>query len=116
MLSLEQFSELAAIISAMADVYLIGRDTFSAYLTRRMRASDYQTRGQILLDVFSTYTDDEVDAIEERIKRCRDRFIREGSGNARRKCICSVLSDVKAGNGGTIPVGDWKKIYDQLKC
>jgi hypothetical protein len=32
MLTLEQFAELSAIISAMADVYLVGRDTYSVFL------------------------------------------------------------------------------------
>jgi hypothetical protein len=116
MLSLTEFSELAAIISAMADVYSIGRETFSVYFERRRSARDFTQKGVVLQGVFSTYSDEEVDAIAKRIKNCRDRFIKEGSGESRVTCFCSVLTDVKDGNGGIIPDPDWKRIYEQLDC
>jgi hypothetical protein len=116
MLTLEQFASLAAIISAMADVYTVGRDQFSAFLANRQRAADYTAKGEILRNALSTYSDDEIDAIKERIEGCRDRFIAEGSGERRRACLCSVLSDVKDGNGDKIPFPDWARIYEQLGC
>jgi hypothetical protein len=111
---LEQFAELSAIVSAMADTYLVGRDTYAAFFARRRAAPDYVDRGRVLQGVYSTYSDGEVEAIRQRIERYRDRFIEEGSGEARRKCLCSVLRDVKAGNGGSIPIPEWDKIFDQL--
>jgi hypothetical protein len=116
MLPLEQFAELSAIVSAMADVYLVGRDTFATFFARRRAAPDYVDRGRVLQRIYSTYSDSEVEAIRQRIERCRDRFIEEGSGEARRKCLCSVLRDVKAGNGGIIPLPEWDRIYGQLHC
>jgi hypothetical protein len=112
----KQFAELAAIVSAMADVYRFGRDAFSVFLARRRAAPDYIDNGRVLQQIYSTYSDSEIEAIKERIERCRERFIAEGAGEARRRCLCSVLSDVKAGNGGTIPLPDWANIYSTLGC
>jgi predicted CopG family antitoxin len=114
MLSLEQFAALAAIISAMADMYNIGRDSFSDYLQRRNNAPDYLSRGEILRNIFGTYSDAEVEAIKDRIESCRNRFIAEGSGKNRIACLCSVLNDVKDGNGGIIPVPEWERTHKQL--
>ena len=116
MLSLDEFAALAAIISAMADVYTVGRETFSQYLARRQRSPDYRAKGQLLQGVFSTYSDAELEAIKKRIESCRDRFIREGSGGQRKICLCSVLTDVKDGNGGVIPDPDWSDTYKRLGC
>jgi hypothetical protein len=114
MLSLDQFAALAAIVSAMADMYNIGRDTFNDYLKRRKNAPDYLSRGEILRNIFGTYSDDEVEAIKNRIESCRNRFIAEGSGKNRVACLCSVLNDVKDGNGGTIPIPEWERTHQQL--
>jgi hypothetical protein len=114
MLTLEQFAELSAIVSAMADVYLVGRDTYAVFFARRRAAPDFVDKGRVLQRIYSTYSDSEIEAIRKRIENCRDRFIAEGSGEARRTCLCRVLSDVKAGNGGNIPVPDWANIYKQL--
>lgn len=116
MLTLDQFAALAAIISAMADVYTVGRDTFSDYLERRRSAPDYRQKGEALQKALSTYSDQEIDAIKDRIENCRERFIREGSGEQRKTCLCSVLNDVKDGNGGVMPVSEWDEIYNQLNC
>jgi hypothetical protein len=66
---------------------------------------------------FSSYSDDEVRALGGRVKGCRDRFIAQGSGADRAKCICSVLNEAKIGNGGTLPlIDDWENIYRTLNC
>ena len=66
---------------------------------------------------FSTFSDEEVDALANRMANCRTRFIKEGSGSQRVECMCSVLNDAKEGNGGTLPkVDDWQNIYAQLNC
>jgi hypothetical protein len=107
MLSLTQFAELAAIISAMADVYSVGRDTFADFLKIRREAPDFQAKGEQLKGALSTYSDAELDAISDRIEGCRDRFIAEGSGKQRKTCLCSVLSDVKEGSGSVHPILHW---------
>ena len=51
------------------------------------------------------------------LKGCRDRFIQQGGGTDRSRCICSVLREAQEGNGGTLPeIDDWENIYRQLRC
>ena len=67
--------------------------------------------------VFSTYSEEEVKALESRLQGCRDRFVAQGGGAERAGCICSVLSEAAAGNGGTLPeIDDWHSIFAQLRC
>lgn len=110
------WTAIAAMISAMADVITIGRETYETYL--RLRRDDPSTAktAEILAKAFSSYSAEEIAAIEERIKRCRGRFIEEGSGEARRTCFCSVLRDVRDGNGGTFPDPYWEATYANLGC
>ena len=66
---------------------------------------------------FQTFSDAEVKSLLDRIQGCRDRFISQGGGADRARCICSVLNEAKEGNGGELPlIDDWRKIYDQLSC
>lgn len=58
-----------------------------------------------------------LESILNRLKACRDRFITEGSGPARRQCLCSVFKDIIEGNGGRLPrIDDWERIYRELNC
>jgi len=67
--------------------------------------------------VFSTFSEEEVQALADRLRGCRDRFVEQGSGTDRARCICSVLNEVVAANGGTLPaIDDWQNIYFQLGC
>jgi restriction system protein len=106
----------AAVISAMVDIIQLGKESFQEYLSRRQKDPTLAAKEQALAKAFSTYSHPEVEAILERIESCRRRFIGEGSGAARRNCLCSVLGDVRDGNGGTIPDPEWERNYDQLKC
>jgi hypothetical protein len=64
---------------------------------------------------YSTFSEEEVEAMLKRLKGCRDRFIKQGGGEERVMCICSVLDEVKKGNGGVLPnIDDWKRIYASL--
>lgn len=110
------WNAIAAMISAMADVITIGRESYDFYL--RLRHADPSTAetAEILAKAFSSYSPDEIAAIENRITRCRDRFIQEGAGEARRKCFCSVLRDVRDGNGGTFPNPEWERTFTHLNC
>jgi hypothetical protein len=113
---LKEWADIAAIISAMTDVFTTGLETFQYFYEARRSAPDATRRGEILRNAFSTYSDDEIKSIERRLKACRDRFINEGDGPQRRRCFCSVLGDVKDGNGGSIPIPDWDSIYKTLGC
>jgi hypothetical protein len=115
-MALPDWASLAAIISAMIDVVQIGRETFRAYLKKRQNDPQLPARARALEAALSTYSTEEVAAIIDRIGSCRERFVAEGSGKQRRTCICSVLRDVKEGNGGTIPDPEWERAYEQLKC
>ena len=116
MISLENASQIAAIVSAMADVYSLGKATFSQFLIQREKAKDYVARGEALQKALSSYDNDEIEAINRRIRSCKDRFIREGSGQSRKTCLCSVLTDVKDGNGGEFPFPEWRIWYKQIGC
>jgi len=115
-LPLSDLASIAAIVSAMCDVIATGRDAFQSFYAERRTAPDAMARATVLLQAFSTYSDEEVEAIRNRLFGCRERFIAEGSGAQRSRCLCSILQDVKDGNGGTIPFGDWSNIYDKLGC
>jgi hypothetical protein len=66
---------------------------------------------------FSTYSDDEVEALLRRIEGCRQRFIDQGGGVDRARCIWSILEEASEGNGGELPlIDDWRNIYSQLYC
>ena len=64
---------------------------------------------------YSTYSDREVQEIVKKIEACRDRFITQGSGTDRARCLCSIFEEIKAGNGGSLPrIDDWERMYNQL--
>lgn len=107
---------IAATISAMVDVIRFGKESFQEYYARRERDPGLNRKVKVLEVAFSTYSAEEIEAIDERIQNCRRRFIEEGSGEARRICLCSVLRDVRDGNGGHIPDPEWEQAYDRLGC
>ena len=113
---LPDWANLAAIISAMVDVIQLGRDAFGEFFIQRQEDPQLQRKADALAAALSTYSDEETAAIIERIERCRRRFVEEGAGEARRRCICSVLRDVRDGNGGAIPDPEWDRAYRQLRC
>ncbi len=115
-INIAEWTALAATISAMCDMVLLGRPSFDDLFRQRIGSSDAQARGIALSQMFSTYSDDEIKAIGGRLQSCRQRFISEGHGENRKLCLCSVLTDVKDGNGGTIPFDDWQQTYKTLGC
>jgi hypothetical protein len=66
--------------------------------------------------VLSTYSDREVGELIKRIEGCRDRFIEQGAGKDRARCLCNILEQIKDGNGGDFPVLEWDRMYNQLHC
>lgn len=113
---LPDWANLAAIISAMIDVIQFGRDAFEEFLESRQEDPDLGRKADGLATALSTYSEEETEAIIARIERCRRRFVEEGAGEARRICICSVLRDVRDGNGGILPEPEWERAYKQLRC
>ncbi|MDE0035830.1 MAG: hypothetical protein OXU75_22215 [Deltaproteobacteria bacterium] len=111
----QEYVALAAIISAMVDVYRLGTETFQSYYYRWYESEENVDRARKLQSVLSTYSDAEIKAIKDRIENCRMKFIAEGDGDQRRRCLCSVLYDVKTGDGGNI-ADDWANMYEHLKC
>lgn len=106
----------AAMVSAMIDVIRLGRESFQEYFARRSSGPDRERKGAELEKALSTYSPAEVGAIVDRINACRDRFIEEGVGEKRKRCLCSVFRDVKDGNGGTLPDPEWQRAYELLGC
>jgi hypothetical protein len=91
-------------------------DLAATYRKHRQERDTIQEAARVSV-VFSTYTEGEVQALSTRLQGCRDRFIKQGSGADRANCICSVLNEAAAGNGGTLPlIDDWQNIYSTLRC
>ena len=116
MASFQVWLEVLSWIKALFDATTLGVDLQKAYQQHRAE-KDTIAEAERVSQVFSTFSEDEVKAILQRLQACRDRFITEGSGMARRTCLCSVFRDVINGNGGTLPhIDDWENIFRQLKC
>lgn len=108
---------ILALVKAIFDAVKSGTDLATAYESHRNEEDTIYESNRVSLAFASTYSDAEVDALLKRLEACRDRFIAEGSGPQRARCLCSVLQDIKDGNGGQIPViDDWANIYAQLNC
>jgi hypothetical protein len=116
MASFHTWLEVLSYIKALFEAITLGTDIQRQYEKHRSE-QDTIAEAQRVSQVFSTYSEPEVQSILERLKACRDRFISEGSGTGRKKCLCSVFKDVIDGNGGTLPhIDDWENIYNQLNC
>jgi len=111
----ELWLHVVASIGAIIEVVKYGAE-YTAAFARKMDEPATNAAAQKVSLVLSTYSDDEVEQLLRRIKRCRDHFIDEGSGIERVKCMCSVLRDIKDGNGGDFPLDEWEELFRQLKC
>ena len=116
MASFHVWLEVLSYIKALFEGITLGADVREQY--RKHRAEkDTIAEAQRVSQVFSTYSEEEVEAILARLKACMERFVKEGSGAARQRCLCNVFRDVIDGNGGTLPhIDDWENIYRQLNC
>jgi hypothetical protein len=114
-LALSQWANIASIIGAMMDVINTGRDTYDFFLKQRQKSKTTEKIAERLQISFSTYSEEEIGALEKRINNCRVLFIREGSGQQRKECLCSVLRNIKDGNNG-FPDAEWSVMYDHLGC
>jgi hypothetical protein len=101
-------------IKAIFDAATLSADIREVYQKHRGEQAT-QREAQRASETYSTFSEEEVEAISTRLKACRDRFIAEGSGAQRARCMCSVFDDLMEGNGGVLPpIDDWERIYRQL--
>src|SRR5579884_2604052 len=108
--------EALAGLKALYDVIQTGVE-YAAALRRHLAEPDTIAESQRVAEVFSTYSDEEVEQLVLKINGCRDRFMSQGSGSDRSRCFCSILNENKDGNGGELPhIDDWERMFDQLKC
>ena len=108
--------EAIAGIHALYDAITTGVDYAMAF-ERRRRDPQMLAEAERAQIQFSTYSDEEIKEISRRIEGCRKRFIEQGSGKDRSRCLCSVLNEIRDGNGGALPpIDNWPDMYDQLRC
>ncbi len=110
------WTALAAMISAMMDVIRTGSETYQAFFEARRSDDDAMKKGEALRLALNTYSDAEMISIQSRIETCRNTYIVEPVGEERQACLCQVLNDVKAGNGGTLPDYEWAAMHKKLGC
>jgi hypothetical protein len=84
---------------------------------RHLAEPDTISESQRVSGVFSTFSDAEIRELIRKIEGCRDRFILQGSGHDRARCLCSIFNEIQDGNGGSLPlIDDWQRMYQQLNC
>jgi hypothetical protein len=107
---------ISATISAMAEVIRTKENNFDIFFEQYLHSAEIGRLAASLSQSFSTYSDGELQEIAARLEKCRKAFQEQFSGEDRTKCLCSILRNVKDGNGGLIPVSDWWSMYELLKC
>ena len=108
--------EALAGLKALYDLVQGGID-YATSFQRHREESDTIAESRRVASVYSTYSDREVEELIRKIEGCRDRFVTQGSGADRARCLCSIFQEARDGNGGRLPeIDDWRRMYDQLKC
>jgi len=108
--------EALAGLKALYDLIQGGVD-YAANLARHRAEPDTIEEAGRVSRAYSTYSDEEVQALIEKIEGCRKRFIAQGSGADRARCLCSIFNEISDGNGGSLPrIDDWERMYRQLNC
>lgn len=108
--------EALAGLKALYDLVQEGVD-YATSLQRHRREPDTVAESHRVSATFSTYSDRELEELIRKIEGCRDRFISQGSGADRARCLCSIFKEIKDGNGGSLPkIDDWGRMYDKLNC
>jgi hypothetical protein len=116
MASFHVWLEVLSYVKALFEAITLGADVREQY-QRHRNERDTIAEAERVSQAFSTFSEDEVQAILDRLKACQDRFIKEGSGPARKRCLCNVFKDVIEGNGGRLPrIDDWENMHKQLNC
>lgn len=108
--------EALAGLKALFDLSQGAVDYAASYRRHRQEADTIAEAQRISVE-FSTYSDREIQELNRQIEDCRDRFIAQGSGKNRARCLCSIFNEIKAGNGGELPnIDDWQRMFAVLKC
>lgn len=108
--------EALAGLKALYDLLEFGVD-YAAALRKHRDESDTVAESSRAAAQFSTYSDSEIQQLIRKIAGCRDRFIMQGSGADRARCMCSIFQEISEGNGGQLPrIDDWQRMFDQLRC
>src|SRR6266852_4034942 len=116
MASPQAWLEVLSWTKALFEATKASIDLFATYQKYKSDPETIQESTRVSV-MFSTYSEEEVNALASRLDGCRNRFIAQGGGSDRAQCICSVLNEAKAGNGGDLPlIDDWANIYNQLHC
>jgi hypothetical protein len=116
MASPEIWLDVLAWTKALFDATKSSIDLYVSYAKYRQDAATISESRRVSA-AYSSYSEGELESLLRRLHGCRDRFIEQGGGKDRARCICSVLQEAKEGNGGTLPiVDDWQIIYSQLGC
>ncbi len=102
-------AQVATMVSAITSSIQLGISYNQA--SSRISKNTINRHAKILV---STYDDEELKSLHDRIKACKDRFVLEGDGEQRVKCICSVLNDAIVGNGGASPIPEWQNMHNKL--
>ena len=112
--TLEIIATLAATISATKDLIDFGGEYFDHF---KQRKSEIDKNGlpPAVVKFFNSYSDKEIESFKEAIDGCRERAMMQGGGESRRKCLCSVLHEIQAGNNG-FPLPEWEEMYTGLGC
>jgi hypothetical protein len=94
-----------------------GAVDYAASVRRHREEAATISEAKRVSEVYSTYSDREVEELLRKIEGCRDRFISQGSGHDRARCLCRILNEIREGNGGIMPhIDDWGRMYAVLKC
>jgi hypothetical protein len=108
--------EVLSWVKALFEAGALSADLTKLYLKYRNDPATVKEAQRVSV-AFSTFSDAEVESLLSRLKGCRDRFIAQGGGSERARCICSVLHEAAEANGGALPaIDDWENIYRQLRC
>jgi hypothetical protein len=106
-------------LAGLKTLYDLGQGgiDYAASLRKHRQESDTIAESQRASAAFSTYSDGEIEELIKKIEGCRDRFITQGSGTDRSRCLCGIFKEMSDGNGGTLPnIDDWQRMYEQLGC
>ena len=105
--------EALAGLKALYDLVQGGID-YAANVQRHRQEADTIAESRRASVTFSTYSDRELEVLIGKIEGCRDRFIAQGRGADRARCLCSIFKEIRDGNGGLLPeIDDWRRMYNQ---
>lgn len=111
--SVRDWQEILAGIRALYDLVKFGSDYSSSFLKYRSEIEVYR-EAQRVAGTFHT-SSNELQALITDIQACRYR-ITQGEVENRARCLCSIFNNIKDGNEGILPIGDWLRMYRELGC